>query len=99
MGIRKQRKKQLIAARTAAAAAQESKKARRRRILQAATSGGAMRQESAETLQARQAQELKEVKAKIALMKKDRKKLPKTGGKSQRKAASQAIRRLLEDTL
>mmetsp|Transcript_123921 Transcript_123921/g.219589 ORF Transcript_123921/g.219589 Transcript_123921/m.219589 type:complete len:173 (-) Transcript_123921:8-526(-) len=79
------------------ASLRESRKARRKRIALAGASlpqGGA---EAPEVLQQRQAAEWKEMKAKVALLKKDRQKLPKKGGKSQRVAAAQAIRELIEN--
>merc|ERR1719401_1596874 len=72
-------------------ASRESRKARRKRVLIAAAAN-VPRAVSAHDA------EMKEVKAKVALMKKDRKKLPTTGGKNERQAANKAIRQLVEDT-
>eukprot|EP00933_Yihiella_yeosuensis_P006753 TRINITY_DN111526_c0_g1_i1.p1 TRINITY_DN111526_c0_g1~~TRINITY_DN111526_c0_g1_i1.p1 ORF type:complete len:173 (+),score=56.15 TRINITY_DN111526_c0_g1_i1:93-611(+) len=76
-------------------AAGESKKARRKRIAQAALSKAPA--ESHEQLKARQAEEWKEMKAKVALLKKERKKLPTKGSKSQKVSAAQEIRTLIEE--
>eukprot|EP00930_Biecheleria_cincta_P072048 TRINITY_DN59491_c0_g1_i1.p1 TRINITY_DN59491_c0_g1~~TRINITY_DN59491_c0_g1_i1.p1 ORF type:complete len:177 (+),score=62.57 TRINITY_DN59491_c0_g1_i1:93-623(+) len=79
----------------------ESKKERRKRIALAALAGarvpGSSAAETAEQLRARHAEERKQTKAKVALLKKERGKLPKKGGKDQRQSAAQQIRALIEE--
>merc|ERR1712150_427300 len=77
----------------------ESKKARRKRIamvtLAHKSAVGAASNEEPEVLRQRQATEWKEMKAKVALLKKERHHLPKKGGKSLKQTAAQQIRRLI----
>jgi len=58
---------------------------------------GSAKAESPEVLKERQAKEWKEMKAKVALLKKERQNLPKKGHKDRKAAAAQEIRQLQED--
>ncbi|CAK9021947.1 unnamed protein product [Durusdinium trenchii] len=71
----------------------ESRKQRRKRI--AASVGGTG--ETAEQLRGRQVVEWKEMKAKVAQLKKEKQKLPRRGSKEQKQDLAQKIRQLQED--
>ncbi|CAJ1359726.1 unnamed protein product, partial [Effrenium voratum] len=70
----------------------ESRKERRKRIGSSARGG-----EAAEQLQLRQAAEWKEMKAQVALLKKQRGKLPRRGSKDEKQEVAQKIRQMQED--
>eukprot|EP00747_Dinoflagellata_sp_TGD_P166248 gnl/TRDRNA2_/TRDRNA2_188751_c0_seq1.p1 gnl/TRDRNA2_/TRDRNA2_188751_c0~~gnl/TRDRNA2_/TRDRNA2_188751_c0_seq1.p1 ORF type:complete len:189 (+),score=61.10 gnl/TRDRNA2_/TRDRNA2_188751_c0_seq1:133-699(+) len=80
--------------------AHESKKARRKRIALAALVNtgkpGSPAAETPEKLRARQEQEWKDMKAKVALLKKERKSMERRGSE-RKQAKSQEIRQLMED--
>mmetsp|Transcript_14502 Transcript_14502/g.26680 ORF Transcript_14502/g.26680 Transcript_14502/m.26680 type:complete len:171 (-) Transcript_14502:26-538(-) len=77
----------------------ESRKNRRQRIATAAFAAGSLRQsETLAQLQERHAAEWKAMKAKVALLKKERRGQPSKGGNPERRATSQAIRLLMEET-
>mmetsp|Transcript_37595 Transcript_37595/g.86877 ORF Transcript_37595/g.86877 Transcript_37595/m.86877 type:complete len:169 (-) Transcript_37595:25-531(-) len=79
--------------------AHESRKGRRQRIAMAAFAAGSARQsETLAQLQERHTAEWKAMKAKVALLKRERRGQPSKGGNPQRHATSQAIRQLMEET-
>ncbi|CAE8700045.1 unnamed protein product [Polarella glacialis] len=73
----------------------ESRQARRKRIVAAALGSAAT--ETPDQLKDRQAGEWKEMKAKVAVLKKDRKKLPRNGSKDLKVTVSKQIRQFVED--
>eukprot|EP00932_Pfiesteria_piscicida_P008078 SRR837773.18366.p2 GENE.SRR837773.18366~~SRR837773.18366.p2 ORF type:complete len:144 (+),score=76.81 SRR837773.18366:117-548(+) len=80
--------------------ASKTKGKRRRELIShlanAAKASG--RAETPEQLKQRQASEWKEMKAKVALLKKSKKKLPKKGGKEKKVAIMQEIKELIQAT-
>merc|ERR1712014_186204 len=92
--ISKSKRKTMRGQATTITPKKESRKARMRRVVNAALVPSS---ESADALKARQAKEWKEMKAKVALLKKDKKKLPTTGGKNVRVAVQSEIRLLMQD--
>mmetsp|Transcript_56803 Transcript_56803/g.69414 ORF Transcript_56803/g.69414 Transcript_56803/m.69414 type:complete len:145 (+) Transcript_56803:77-511(+) len=91
--INKSQRRKKAAAAASATHLAESRKQRRRRIASSAQGHG----ETSEQLKERQAAEWKEMKAQVALLKKERQKLPRRGSKDQKEEVSKKIRQLQED--